>query len=100
MPGNRNNCAFCIGKPAHFNSFFYGPFFSVAEISRAQPNLALMISLLFWDFYPKAFWRAVAAEVCVCVVVVAFIFLLNWSATRQSHETTHPRETPPPVMKN
>ncbi len=53
-----------------------------------------------WDFYPKAFWRAVVAEICVCVIVVAFLFLLVWSATRQSHETPHPRETPPPIMKN
>ena len=56
--------------------------------------------LYLWDFYPRAFLRAVLAEVCVCAAVVGFIFLLDWSATRQSHDVPHPRETPPPVMKN
>lgn len=56
--------------------------------------------LWLWDFYPRAFLRAVLAEVCVCLAVVGLIVLLHWSATQQSHQAPHSRQEPPPVMKN
>jgi lysylphosphatidylglycerol synthetase-like protein (DUF2156 family) len=52
------------------------------------------------DFYPKAFLRAVLAEVFVCLAVAGLVFLLELSATRQSREGPHPRPEPPPVMKD
>jgi len=56
--------------------------------------------LSLWDFYPKAFLRALLAEVCVCIALGAVIFCLSWIGSRHAGESPHPRATPPPVMKN
>lgn len=56
--------------------------------------------LYLWEFYPKAFLRAVIAEVCVFAAVGAFMFFLEWSWTRQARDTSHPGTAPPPIMQN
>jgi hypothetical protein len=57
---------------------------------------------VFWlfDFYPRAFYRTVIAQICVWMLLASWILLMMWGGARQSHEPPHPRATPQPIIRN